>query len=223
MQQSKKLSEEKLNDYSIDELTEIFSEKIGDQTLILIKGIKNLIREDFDSFEENLELVIESSKEVQIKKAFEKKIWKSKLMFSKADRLKILSKINDMKNIGEFLAHKMLLYRVVFPDKEFKLRTRSIIKSLKVISEKLSIAIKLIGSNLEESHEICEEIKEERRNMRREEWKLLKRLWNYDMDYISRTFIYLKELIEGIMLLADHIKSFSEYIQFLSTKYLIFK
>ena len=30
------------------------------------------------------------------------------------------------------------------------------------------------------------------------------------------------ELVEDIMMLADHIKSFSEYIQFLGTKYLIF-
>jgi hypothetical protein len=66
-------------------------------------------------------------------------------------------------------------------------------------------------------------VKEERRKMRKEEWELLKRLWNYDMDYLSRTFLYLKEFIEEIMLLADHIKNFAEYIQFLSTKYLIFK
>ena len=34
---------------------------------------------------------------------------------------------------------------------------------------------------------------------------------------------YLKELIEGIMMLADHIKKFAEYIQFLATKYFYFK
>ena len=33
----------------------------------------------------------------------------------------------------------------------------------------------------------------------------------------------LKELIEGIMMLADHIKKFAEYIQFLATKYFYFK
>ena len=70
--------------------------------------------------------------------------------------------------------------------------------------------------------EICEKVKDERRRMRKEEWQLLNRLYNYDMDYLSRTFIYLKELIEDIMMLADHIKNLSEYIQFLATKYLIF-
>jgi len=58
--------------------------------------------------------------------------------------------------------------------------------------------------------------------MRKKEWKLITRLYNYEMDYLSRTFLYLKELIETIMMLADHIKNFSEYIQFLSIKYLIF-
>ena len=72
------------------------------------------------------------------------------------------------------------------------------------------------------AHNICENIKDERRKMRKEEWQMLNRLYNYDMDYLSRTFLYLKELIENIMMLADHIKSFSEYIQFLAIKYLIF-
>ena len=58
--------------------------------------------------------------------------------------------------------------------------------------------------------------------MRKEEWQLINRLYNYDMDYLSRTFIYFKELIEDIMMLADHIKTFAESIQFLATKYLIF-
>ncbi|MFW9949725.1 MAG: hypothetical protein ACFFKA_06330, partial [Candidatus Thorarchaeota archaeon] len=83
-------------------------------------------------------------------------------------------------------------------------------------------AVKLIGTDLSKAHDICEKIKEERRKMRNEEWKLLSRLYNYDMDYLSRTFLYLKNLIEDIMMLADHIKDFSEYIQFLATKYLIF-
>ena len=69
---------------------------------------------------------------------------------------------------------------------------------------------------------VCEKIKDERRKMRKEEWRLLNRLYNYDMDYLSRTFIYLKELVEDIMMLADHIKNFSEDIQFLATKYLVF-
>jgi uncharacterized protein Yka (UPF0111/DUF47 family) len=166
--------------------------------------------------------VIETNTEVQIKKAFEAKIFKSKLMFSKADRLKLFTRINDIKNMGEFFANKMLLYKVVFPDNEFKLQLISILKSLKSISNDLAEAIKTIGSDLSKSHEICEVVKDERRKMRKEEWQLLNRLYNYDMDYLSRTFLYLKELIEDIMMLADHIKNLSEYIQFLSTKYLIF-
>jgi len=143
-------------------------------------------------------------------------------MFSKADRLKLFNKINDIKNIGEFSANKMLLYRVVFPDEEFKLRILNILKSLKLISKQLTDAIKFIGSDLTKAHDVCENIKDKRRKMRIEEWQLLNILYNYDMDYLSRTFLYLKELIEGVMMLADHIKSFAEYIQFLATKYLIF-
>ncbi|MBD3214110.1 MAG: DUF47 family protein [Candidatus Lokiarchaeota archaeon] len=218
----KAIDNERLEKLDIDELTHTFVDIINKQTSILIDGIENLINEDFTEFQDNMNYVIQTSTEVQVKKKFESKIFKSRLMFSKADRLKIFSKINDIKNIGEFLANKMLLYKVVFPDEEFKLRIRSIIKSLRFISVKITDAVKFIGSDLEKSHDICEDIKEERRQMRQEEFGLLKRLWNYDMDYLSRTFLYLKELIEGIMMLADHIKDFAEYIQFLSTKYLIF-
>jgi hypothetical protein len=212
-----------LQKQSVDKLTHIFMDFINGQTQKLIEGIKFLIKEDFENFNTNLNIVIETKTEVKIKKVFESKIFKSKLMFSKKDRLKVFNKINDIKNIGEFLANKMLLYKVIFPDKDFKNKISEINDSLKIISNKLTKAVKLIGTNLEEAYDICEEIKEERRIMRNQEFNLLKSLWNYDMDYLSRTFLYLKELIEGIMMLADHIKNFSEYIQFLSTKYLIFE
>jgi len=217
------VTEEDLEKLTIDELTHRFMDLVNESTLKLIEGIEHLTEENFEKFDENLNYVIETSKEIQIKKKFESKIFKSKLMFSKADRLKVFSKINDIKNIGEFLANKMLLYKVVFPDEEFKQEISTINSSLKIISLKITKAVKFIGSDLTKAHDTCEEIKDERRGMRKKEFDLLKRLWNYDMDYLSRTFLYLKELVEGIMMLADHIKNFSEYIQFLSTKYLIFR
>ncbi len=218
----KNVEDKELKKLSIDELTQLFMDNINEQNLKLIEGIELLVQEDFDKFRVNMNYVIDTNTEVQIKKKFESKIFKSKLMFSKADRLKLFTKINEIKNIGEFLANKMLLYKAVFPDKQFKAQILSILTSLKTISNNLSNAVKSIGSDLNKAHDICEEIKEERRKMRNGEWQLLNRLYNYDMDYLSRTFIYLKELIEDIMMLADHIKNFSEYIQFLATKYLIF-
>ncbi|TFG22299.1 MAG: hypothetical protein EU532_14525 [Promethearchaeota archaeon] len=217
------INEDFIKNKSIDDLTHLFMDDIHEQTLKLIEGIEFLIKEDFENFSKNLNSVIETMAEIKIKKAFEEKLFKiRKASFTKADRLKLFAKINDIKNIGEFLAHKMLLYRVVFPDEEFKLRTAGILKSLRVISNHISDAVKSIGTDLGRAHDICERIKEERRKMRNEEWALLDMLWDYDVDYIGRTWYYLKELIEGIMMLADHIKNFSEYIQFLSTKYLIF-
>jgi uncharacterized protein Yka (UPF0111/DUF47 family) len=217
------IEDKKLRKMSIDELTRLFMDTINEQNLKLIQGIEYLVEENFDQFKKNLTYVIKTNTEVSIKKKFESKIFKSKLMFSKADRLKLFNKINDIKNIGEFLANKLLLYKVVFPDEEFKLQVQNILKSLRIISNQVSDAVKLIGSDLSKAHLICEDIKEERRKMRKAEWRLLNKLYNYDMDYLSRTFLYLKELVENIMMLADHIKSFSEYIQFLATKYLIFE
>ncbi len=219
----KEIDDEELKKLSIDELTKLFMSTINAQNLRLIKGIEYLVEEDFSNFAKNLNYVIDTHTEVKIKKKFESKIFKSKLMFSKADRLKLFTKINDIKNIGEHLAHKMLLYKAIFPDENFKLQITSILKSLTKISNLLAAAVQSIGTDLSKSHDISEEIKDERRRMRKEEWDLLNRLYNYEMDYLSRTFIYLKELIEGIMMLADHIKDFSEYIQFLATKYLIFE
>ena len=216
------LNEKEISKLSIDELTQLFMDVINEQNLKLIRGIEFLVEENFKNFEKNLQYVIDTNTEVKIKKRFESKIFKSKLMFSKADRLKLFKKINDIKNIGEFMANKLLLYKVIFPDEEFKLQILSILKSLRKISNGLTNAVKLIGSDLSKAQNICEDVKEIRRKMRNEEFQLLKRLYNYDMDYLSRTFIYLKELIEDIMMLADHIKNFSEDIQFLATKYLIF-
>lgn len=218
----KEIEDKDLKKLNIDELTQLFMDNINEQNLKLIEGIQYLVRENFDKFNENMNYVIDTNTEVQIKRTFESKIFKSRLMFSKADRLKLFTKINDIKNIGEFLANKMLLYKAVFPDEPFKLQIQNVLKSLKIISNYLSDAVKSIGSDLSKAQDICENIKDERRKMRKEEWDLLNRLYNYDMDYLSRTFMYLKELIEGIMMLADHIKNFSEYIQFLATKYLVF-
>ncbi|MBY8979534.1 MAG: DUF47 family protein [Candidatus Lokiarchaeota archaeon] len=219
----KEITEKALKKLNIDELTHLFVDNINKQNLKLIEGIEFLVEEKFGDFTKNLNYVIETNTEVQIKKVFEAKIFKSKLIFSKSDRLKLFTKINDIKNIGEFFANKMLLYKVIFPDNEFKSQLVRVLKSLKLISNGLTDAVKAIGSDLSNAYKICEEVKEERRKMRKKEWELLNRLYNYDMDYLSRTFLYLKELVEDIMMLADHIKSFAEYIQFLSTKYLIFE
>lgn len=217
------LSEKELKKINIDDLTQMFMDSINEQNIKLIEGIEFLIKEDFDNFNKNLNYVIQTKAEIQIKKAFEARIFKSKLMFSKADRLKVFSKINDIKAIGEYMANKLLVYKVVLPDEKFKLRIGAILKYLREISMNIADAVKFIGSDLTHAHDICEHIKDERRKMRKEEWNLLKRLWNYDMDYIPKEFVYLKEMIEGIMMLADHIKKFSEYIQFLATKYFYFK
>jgi uncharacterized protein Yka (UPF0111/DUF47 family) len=215
--------EQELRKMSIDQLTRLFMDIINEQNLVLIEGIENLIDENYEQFKKNMNYVIETTTEVQVKKVFESKIFTSKLMFSKADRLKLFNKINDIKNIGEFMANRMLVYRIIFPDNEFKLRVSRILESLKLISTDLSTAVKSIGTDLNKAHDICEEIKEERRKMRKVEFQLINRLYNYDMDYISRTFLYLKDMVEDIMMLADHIKKFSEYIHFLSIKYLIFR
>ncbi|MFX1408617.1 MAG: DUF47 family protein [Promethearchaeota archaeon] len=223
MVEANEITEEKLKKLKIDDLTNLFMETINESTIKLIEGIEFLIKEDFDNFNKNLNYVIDTKTEIQIKKAFEAKIFKAKLMFSKADRLKVFSKINDIKDIGEYLANRLLLYKVIFPDEEFKIRTELILKYLKEISLNIVEAVKAIDTDLTIAHDICEHIKEERRKMRIEEWKLLKRLWNYDMDYVSRTWIYLKEFIEDIKKLSNHIKKFAEYIQFLATKYFYFK
>lgn len=215
--------EQELRKMSIDQLTRLFMDIINEQNLVLIEGIENLIDENYEQFKKNMNYVIETTTEVQVKKVFESKIFTSKLMFSKADRLKLFNNINNIKNIGEFIANRMLVYRIIFPDNEFKLRVSRILESLKLISTDLSTAVKSIGTDLNKAHDICDEIKEERRKMRKVEFQLINRLYNYDMDYISRTFLYLKDMVEDIMMLADHIKNFSEYIQFLSIKYLIFR
>jgi len=215
--------EKELKKKSIDELTHLFMDIINKQNLVLIEGIEYLIDENHEQFNSNMNHVIETTTEVQVKKVFEAKIFKSKLIFSKADRLKLFNKINDIKNIGEFMANRMLVYRIIFPDNEFKLQVSSVLESLKLISNDLSTAVIYIGTDLNKAHDICDEIKEERRKMRKEEFQLIHRLYHYDMDYLSRTFLYLKDMVEDIMMLADHIKNFSEYIQFLTIKYLIFK
>ena len=171
----KEIEDKELNKLSIDELTKLFMDIINEQNLKLIKGIEYLVEEDFTNFMKNLSYVIDTNTEVKIKKKFESRIFKSKLMFSKADRLKLFNKINDIKNIGEFLANKMLLYKAIFPDTQFKAEIVNILKSLTNISNLLSDAVKLIGTDLSKSHDLCEEIKDERRRMRKGEWYLLRR------------------------------------------------
>lgn len=153
------IDDKKLSKMSIDKLTHLFMDTINEQNLKLIEGIEYLVEENFDEFKKNLTYVIKTNSEVSIKKKFESKIFKSKLMFSKADRLKLFTKINDIKNIGEFMANKLLLYMVVFPDEEFKLQIQNILKSLRIISNFLSDAVKLIGADLSKAYDVCEHIK----------------------------------------------------------------
>jgi hypothetical protein len=70
----REFDDKELNKMSIDELTKLFMENINEQNLKLIKGIEFLVKEDFGKFKENLNYVIDTHTEVQIKKKFESKI-----------------------------------------------------------------------------------------------------------------------------------------------------
>lgn len=207
----------------IDEITQYFMNKTTKQNMKLIKAISHLIIEDFDEFEKDLNYVIENKKEEKIKRTFESKIWKSKMMFSKADRVLVFNRINKIRDLGEILARKMLLYRVVFPDEKFKNDIKIILDLLKTVFLDLASAVKSIEKDLEHSYEVSQKIKNEHVFLRNKAWELLTTLYNYDMDFLSRTFLYLKDLIEGIVNLADDAENFAGYLQFLATKYLIFE
>ena len=93
-----KLDKDNYKDKSIDELTHLFMNIIQNQNLILIEGIELLLNNKYEEFKKNLELVIQTTTEVEVKKTFESKIFRAKLMFSKADRLKLFNKkIKDFR------------------------------------------------------------------------------------------------------------------------------
>jgi len=217
------LPKKELKKMKIDEITQYFMNKTTKQNMKLIRAINHLIIENFEEFEKDLKYVIENKKEEEIKRVFESKIWKSKMMFSKADRVLVFNRINKIRDLGEILARKMLLYRVVFPDEQFKNDIKEILELLKTVLLDLASAVKSIGKDLEYSYEVSQKIKNEHLKLRNKAWELLGNLYNYEMDFLSRTFLYLKDLIEGIVFLADEAENFAGYLQFLATKYLIFE
>lgn len=207
----------------IDELTILFMNRTTKQNMKLIRGIEFLIEMDFENFDTDLNYVIENKQEEEIRRAFESRIWKSKLMFSKADRVLVFNRINRIRDLGEILARKMLIYKVVMPDLDFQNRMKDILNSLKIVLLDLSTAVKSIGKDLDKSYELSQKIKMEHVELRNKEWELMKKLYSYDMDFISRTFIYIKNTIEGIVAIADDAEDFAEYLQFLASKFLIFE
>ncbi|MCK4237988.1 MAG: DUF47 family protein [Candidatus Lokiarchaeota archaeon] len=217
------MPKKELKKMKIDEITQYFMNKTTKQNMKLIRAIDHLIIEDFEEFEKDLKYVIDTKKEEEIKRAFESKIWKSKMMFSKADRVLVFNRINKIRDLGETLARRMLLYRVVFPDEQFKNDIKEILELLKTVLLDLASAVKSIGKDLEQSYEVSQKIKNEHLKLRNKAWELLSNLYNYEMDFLSRTFLYLKDLIEGIVFLADEAENFAGYLQFLATKYLIFE
>lgn len=217
------MPKKELKKMKIDEITQYFMNKTTKQNMKLIRAINHLIIENFEEFEKDLKYVIENKKEEEIKRVFESKIWKSKMMFSKADRVLVFNRINKIRDLGEILARKMLLYRVVFPDEQFKNDIKEILELLKTVLLDLASAVKSIGKDLEYSYEVSQKIKNEHLKLRNKAWELLGNLYNYEMDFLSRTFLYLKDLIEGIVFLADEAENFAGYLQFLATKYLIFE
>jgi hypothetical protein len=83
---------------NIDELTHLFVDNINEQNLKIIGGVEFLIDEKFDNFTQNLKYVIETNTKVKIKKSFETKIFKSKLIrFSEKIRLRFKIQTNAFK------------------------------------------------------------------------------------------------------------------------------
>ena len=72
----REIEEKELNKLNIDDLTHLFMDVINEQNIKLIQGIEFLVEENFESFEKNLQYVIDSHEEVRIKKRFESKIFK---------------------------------------------------------------------------------------------------------------------------------------------------
>ena len=104
------INDKKLQKLTVDELTTLYMVDINEQNMKFIEGIEFLIEEDFDNYEKNLKIIIDARTEIHIKKTFESKIFKSKKSsFTKADRLKLFDRINEIKNIGEHCKfHKQL-------------------------------------------------------------------------------------------------------------------
>ncbi len=154
----------------------------------------------------------------RIKEALAEKLFseKSTLQFTKADRHKIVVKVDSVVNQADLIAHEIQLYEIKIPSNlipALKELVKYAIESVKELRDTVNDLRKDFSKAIKDATIV----ENDRREARNTCWDLLKTLYHTQLDPL--TLILTRELILDLTWLADQAESFSDFIETLAVKY----
>lgn len=204
---------------SVSDLLNLQTDKMVEMAKYLEQGLLALLDGDFSMVQFPASEANRLEKECdRIKEALAEKLFseKSTLQFTKADRHKIVVKVDSVVNQADLLAHEIQLYELKIPPviiPKLKDLVKYTIESVKELRDTVTD----LRTDFSKAIKDATLVEDERREARNLCWDLLKILYHTPTDPL--TLILTREMILDITWLADQAESFSDFIETLAVKY----
>ncbi|OLS12189.1 MAG: hypothetical protein RBG13Loki_4191 [Promethearchaeota archaeon CR_4] len=204
---------------TIPELLSVQTDKMVEMVKLLEQALLAMLDGKFDKMEALANVANMLEKECdRIKEALADKLLdeRSAFQFTKADRHKIVRKVDGVVNQADLVAHQLLLYHLQVPTPLVR-PIKNLVKYAVDSVIDLRDAVNDLRQDFKKAIREATMVEDERREARNICWTLLKSLYHTPTDPL--TLILTRELILDVTWLADKAESFSDFIETLALKY----
>ncbi len=206
-------------DSSVSDLLNLQTDKMVEMAKYLEDALLALLDGQFSKVQFPASAANKLEKECdRIKEALAEKLFseKSTLQFTKADRHKIVVKVDTVVNQADLIAHQIQLYELKIPPSIVP-KLKELVKYAIDSVRELRDAVTDLRKDFSKAIRDATIVENERREARNLCWDLLKELYHIPTDTL--TLILTREMILDITWLADQAESFSDFIETLAVKY----
>ncbi len=204
---------------SVSELLNLQTDKMVEMAKYIEDALLALLDGQFSKVEFPATTATNLEKECdRIKEALAEKLYdeKSTFQFTKADRHKIIIKVDSVVNQADLIAHEILLYELKVPPAIIPALKELVKFTIESVTE-LRDTVNDLRQDFKKAIRDATIVENERREARNICWDLLKTLYHTPVDPL--TLILTRELILDLTWLADQAESFSDFIETLAVKY----
>jgi len=188
----------------------------------MAKSIDSFAENDSDSKEKYANLVIEIEDEQDhCRDEIITRIFGSESMvFSRPDRMKIVTAMDRMVGKAKQIAHDLLVYSPENVIRELGAHLRSVALTISKMGTMTKLLVNQFFDNFDDSIETCIKLNEARHNVRAREMEFLKALYTLKPPHYD--FRYYAELVNNLTTVSNGMEHFADYIYGLIAKYSTF-
>ncbi len=188
----------------------------------MAKSIDGFVENDSGTKEKYANLVIEIEDEQDhLRDDIITRIFGSESMvFSRPDRMKIVTSLDRMVGKAKQIAHDLLVYSPEDVVRELGAHLKAISATISKMGTMTKVLVNQFFDDFDESIETCIKLNEARHNVRSREMEFLKALYTLKPPHYD--FRYYAELVNNLTTVSNGMEHFADYIYGLIAKYSTF-